>query len=508
MDENLHDIEDLFYSGLNDNEETPSPEAWNKVDKRLDKETVISIKKKYAMVKRIAILLLLLLGISIYEGEKISNNVVRNNNTNPVNHKISIADDDKTQNKTSETAAGITAEPGKKKSVTKQIIEQTDLVNAKQKLANEPDEITYKKDASNKKHIIQHSQSENNNQKNAGVLNSAGQARLTSKPLARPELKNEPHGEDSRYFAANKNAVEPRQVPSLKSPRHLLLENMMLQAKDSIDIKHSLWKLLAPETNIINTTNSSIAKKTKHAEKLSRFSSITPFFSPDIAWYHLLDANVNNQSTSANYLESEEKHEFSSTYGVVADYKINKHWGLQSGITLSNTNIVTDPEIIYAEPDNNGSIKYRINTSSGYGYVLPSFSANPAIGDSLYAFTSTHSLQYIGIPMSATYSIIKNKFLFGLTTGISANYLTKARLETTVEKGFDNSLETVKNIQGLKKIYFSGLAGIELDFQLNKKISVAFAPAFRFALNSINKNAPVKSYPMTFGSVVGLKIGL
>lgn len=509
MDENLHNIEDIFFSALNDNEEAPSPEAWNEVDKRLDKETVISIKKKYAVVKGIAILLLLLLGISIYVGKRSSNNIlVKNNNSNSVNHKMSITDADKTLNKIKQTTVGIIAESGKKKPVNKLIIKQTDSVNAKQKAVNEPDEITYKKDGSNKKYIIQNSPSKNKNQENGEVLNSAKKARLTSKPLSKSEPKNKMPGEDSRYFAANKNAMEHRQILSLKILPYLLVENVILHTKDSIDIKHWLPALSSSKANILNARNSGIAKnKKKDAEKLSRFS-IIPFFSPDIAWYHLQDENTNNQSNNAVDIEREEKHEFSSTYGVMADYKINKRWGLQSGITLSNTNIVTNPEIIYAQPDNTGNIKYRINTSSGYGYILPSFSSNPIAGDSLYAFTSTHSLQYIGIPMSATYRIIKNKFLFGIRAGVSANYLTKAKLETTVEKGFDNSVETVENLQGLKKIYFSGLAGIDIDFQINRKISVAFAPTFRFALNSINQNAPVKSYPMTFGSVVGLKISL
>ena len=181
---------------------------------------------------------------------------------------------------------------------------------------------------------------------------------------------------------------------------------------------------------------------------------------------------------------------------------------MQSGVTLSNTHIIIEPKTIYAQADNTGSIKYRINTSSGYGYVLPSFIANPAAGDSLYAFTSTHSLQYIGIPLAVTYNITKGKFGFNALAGVSTNILYKAKLETDVEKGFNNELEVVNNIQGLKKMYFSGLAGVGVDYKLTNKTSLVFSPTMRFALNSINKDAPVKSYPISFGFTVGLKIGL
>ncbi|MEJ7679845.1 MAG: hypothetical protein WKG06_18710 [Segetibacter sp.] len=68
MDKNLRNIEELFKSALEDNEEIPAPKVWNEIDKILDKDNVISIKKKYDTLKRITFFLLgLLFAISIYE---------------------------------------------------------------------------------------------------------------------------------------------------------------------------------------------------------------------------------------------------------------------------------------------------------------------------------------------------------------------------------------------------------------------------------------------------------
>ena len=68
MDENLHNIENLFRDGLEDNEEIPPPHAWKDIDNTLNKDNVVSINKKYTAMKRVAVLLLLLLlGFSIYE---------------------------------------------------------------------------------------------------------------------------------------------------------------------------------------------------------------------------------------------------------------------------------------------------------------------------------------------------------------------------------------------------------------------------------------------------------
>ena len=89
MDEDLHNIEDLFYSALDDNEEKPSQNVWDGVEKRLDKDNIISINKKYTNLKRIAVLLLLLLGISIYEMDKIHNrnNLAKHNTSDSKNQK-------------------------------------------------------------------------------------------------------------------------------------------------------------------------------------------------------------------------------------------------------------------------------------------------------------------------------------------------------------------------------------------------------------------------------------
>ncbi len=510
MDKDLQDIEDLFYSALNDNEENPSPKAWGEVDNQLDKESVISIKKKYTSVKRIAILLLLLLGISVYELNKIydRNNFAENKKPDSINQKKSTQSFDKISKETTGNVSGQPAGSNSWKNMPKGNETLPDSLNYQQELADEVYEKNNEKKYLKEKYLVQSSPSKKRIWKNQLVFDSSKKLSLTSEPFVRSAVKNENPADDNRSFADYNNNKEYQQIPYYKSLQNELAENMILESKDSIDIKNSYQLLITSEANIFNTGNSNVAEnKKKNTETLSRFS-ITPFFSPDIAWYRLQDENVNNQAANAIDIERDEKHEFSSTYGVLADYRLNKQWGLQSGVTLSNINIITEPEIIYAQPDNSGNVKYRVNNSSGYGYILPSFSSKPGIGDSLYAFTSTHSLRYIGIPISVTYSFIKNKFTLGAKMGVSANFLTKAKLETSVEKGPDNSVEIVNNIHGLKKAYFSGLAGISIDFKINKRIALAFAPSMRFALIPINKNALVKSYPMSFGSSVGLKIEL
>jgi len=47
MGEDLHHIEILFETALNDIEGSPSPKVWEYVDKQLDKEKIFEIGRKY-----------------------------------------------------------------------------------------------------------------------------------------------------------------------------------------------------------------------------------------------------------------------------------------------------------------------------------------------------------------------------------------------------------------------------------------------------------------------------
>ena len=512
MDEDLHNIEDLFRSSLDDNEdEVPSRNVWNAVDKRLDKDNIISIKRKYSFLKRIAILLLLLLSISLYElntNYKINNGLAKNNNNNADSQTQSNKKRDKDINNRIPPNATLAIDTARTDVAKKQNTLKKSAGEDNQELTNLQPVNKDSRYPSQKESSNETTNAEKDISKTQVSRKLTQKKKISTGPASRIKIKNAKPTEDEQPLVRNNDPQVDNQLPSLRKLKIASIEKLKLKPADSIDIKKIFQPIASSKVNVYDSSNKAVSKTTaKKSGNPSRFS-ITPFLSPDIAWYRLKDDKVDNRQDNASEIEREEKHEFSSTFGALADYKINKHWGLQTGFTFSNTNITVQPKTIYAQPDNTGSVKYRINTSSGYGYVLPSYISNPSIGDSLYAFTSSHSLHYIGIPMAVTYNVTKGKFKLNALAGIATNILTRAKLETSVENGIDNSIETVDNMQGLKKVYLSGLAGIGVDYKLSNKTALTFAPVMRFAVNSINKDATVKSYPMSFGFVVGLKAGL
>ena len=239
--------------------------------------------------------------------------------------------------------------------------------------------------------------------------------------------------------------------------------------------------------------------------KPSRFS-VTVFLSPDLASYRLKNDDDSNQPDDVQKIETTENHESSSTAGIMIAYRLNNRWSIQSGLNFSNINILLKPKTIYAQPDNSGVIKYRVNISSGYGYILPSFQNTPAIGDSLIATAAAHKLRYTAIPVIISYQLSKGKFSFDVMSGVSANFLTAGVLETEVRDGANNEIDILTEIQGLKPTYFTWLAGVGTEYKLTNKLSLTLAPTARFALTSINKGSVVRSYPNSIGLVSGLKL--
>ena len=248
-----------------------------------------------------------------------------------------------------------------------------------------------------------------------------------------------------------------------------------------------------------------IGSKNEHANQLTSSAfSIGLFFSQAITSYHLKESLKSNQLNRNEFKNSEEQ-ELSTIAGVLVSYDLNKHWTLQTGINFSNTIILIDPKTIYAEEDGKGNIQYRYNSSSGYAYVLPSFSTAPNIGDSLYTLEASHSLKYLGIPLGGKFYFKKGKLSFFASADATINLLLRGEIETSIEDGINTEIEVIRKLNGLKKIYFSLSTEIGVEYQLSNRFSFELAPSARFALNSINKQTLVKSYPYSLGVATGIR---
>ncbi|MFC0772860.1 hypothetical protein [Terrimonas alba] len=460
MEKNLHHIEELFKSALDDHEGVPSPNLWSTMENRLDKDNIADIKRKYTSLKRVALLILLLLiSIGIYELNRHSGNDI-------AKRKQSNYENENLPGNTKKTLSS-SKDHSSKQPTTPSIIPG----NSQSSTLSDPI-LSIDKPISNKENISQ-------------------------KPVT---VKSNWPGDNSTTAI---NPVDPNKLTKLhgsQADSKVTLSGYFIQQLPLIhsSVQHSFTLPIDPVKQLPQPIKI-------NRPKPSRFS-VTAFLSPDLASYRLENDDHGNQPDDVQKIETTENHESSSTAGILIAYRLNNRWSIQSGVSFSNINILLKPKTIYAQPDNSGVIKYRVNISSGYGYILPSFQNTPVIGDSLTATAAAHKLRYTAIPVAISYQLSKGKFSFDVMSGVSVNFLTAGVLETEVKDGANNEIDILTDIQGLKPTYFTWLAGVGTEYKLTNKLSLTLAPTARFALTSINKGSVVRSYPNSIGLVGGLKI--
>jgi hypothetical protein len=229
---------------------------------------------------------------------------------------------------------------------------------------------------------------------------------------------------------------------------------------------------------------------------------ITPFVSYEQVGYNL----DSDDPLAVNSIKHREVHEPSFSGGILATRQFTEHWGLQSGIVYTSTQIGISPQKMYALQLPGGDVAYKFITSSGYAYIKLNNGQPPAAGDSITTSDAKHLLKHISIPLSLKYGMGKNKLTVSPSFGIEANFITSAKVEVGIDFTSNREIVTVNKLNGIKSFYWSVVSGVEASYQVSKKMSVNVQPVFRYALSPITKNNVVETFPYSFGIRAGVNI--
>ncbi len=474
MDKHLHkDIGEQFSNEINKLNQQPRGHIWENIDKALDKTDATNYKDKFTRLrKRTLLLLLLLIGISTFS--IIYFNTSKNKNTpqgtaNNYNMAEQKLKEPANNNETRSTAANKKEQSSTNSFAPQQIVDNT---AAKDNAVSKEEQDVF----SSKKISI--------------IKKGKTAVKITT-------------GTTEEETTTDENDVE-----SLKKniPKKITDADVFNAQVKPINAEKNISTIpgAAKTDSLLPVVNNTSAKNNnkKQQKNNSRFT-LTAFVAPDYTAYRL-ENDEKNSHDNKNGIENRERSDISSSIGILLGYKIGKKIMLQSGITYSASDISIDPTKIYAEKDDAGAIKYRYNTSYGYGYLLPSFSATPAVGDSLFANGANHTLHYISIPLLVKYKLGNKKITFHPGAGVTFNFLTKATLTTDVEDRFNSETEYITKLKSIKKISPSLILTPEVQYQLSKKMSISAMPYFKYSLGAINKGNVVKTYPYTFGLGIGV----
>ncbi|UEG49917.1 PorT family protein [Ferruginibacter lapsinanis] len=496
MKENLHDIDKLFQSAINQHQESPSDEVWNAIENNLNKKDVDNYRKKNYWLKRLSVLLFLLLtGVSIYLFTKPKNNshkdlqftqVIPDRETINEDHN-SVLDHQNTTHK--------------------------DYLTNRNNNQTTNKEIDINDDKIKKIVSIKHT---NNNYSNRNKTFEkfpvpVNDKNLSTTTLRQQQKKNKKNTEKKisvKITNASTDDVITTEYHSTSVPeKNNAIENSNSEVPATAIMKVDSSKTTAIIAKKKTVTENGIKTTIKRKTKSEPGLALSAFFSPDFASYNLLNGDNNNQLDGENKdeIEQNEDHQNAFTTGLLFDYTFNKHWAIQTGFTFSKTTIGGAPKKIYAKADNNGNIKYCYWSSSGYAFIKTPEGNLPAVGDSINASSSRHTLQYLSVPLAIKYSIPYKKFEFNLLAGVSANFLIKSKLEAALKDRDEDEHHKQYQIEGLRNVYFSGVAGIGITYNLTSKWGIIFSPSARFALTPINKNIGIRSYSNSIGLTTGVR---
>ncbi len=513
MDKDLHDIDDIFKKAHQRYAEESSEAAWEKISAVLDKDDAQKYKRRFIGWKRIAIVLLFLLsGLMIYEAGIITNGkegigVADKSNTvdSVAVNTQSNAENESTrsnprQNKRRVSPIVTPAQPDLQQEKNNNFVgtdlKETDvIVNSNEEV--KPDNIIPKQEIANrakttlaKKNKLQ-------------IRNNKTTASYPRKFLA--ITKTQPG-----IFQNKKNIfpVDTLQRESIAERKMAIVSAELLHRRRANEFVVKPPSVLMSVMLDSNTWKAAlVSNRKKNTSSFKPYWSVTAFASNDWSQYKLdndvQDNNGNNQDEREE-INNREKHEPSFSTGVFATRQFSKKWGVKTGLIYSSTAIGIHPQEIYADKAPDGSVAYKYITSSGYGFVKPGFGLPPAVGDSLQSTEAQHNLQSVSVPLMLTYKYDKKKISIMPSAGISANYITKATVQTEVEDALNRETVSIKGLNGMKNFYFGLVADVNLQYNANDKWSVNLLPSFKYAISPITKSNVVKTYPYSFGIGAGI----
>ncbi len=476
MNKDLHDIDELFRSGLDDYEATPSAGVKENIDAALDKQDAKKYRKRFIIWKRAALLLLLLLaGLVIYESGLIK----KGNGSYTAQEEAT--ENDKTNNITPKTTTSGNAND----IVTTRPVNQTENLPEQQ------------------------------NQK--GIISVPENSLIPGKGTAFP--KNNQPDKKLSLFIQKQNPIL-RSITSQPDKETIAAEDynpdlqISKQGIEALDKRISIASLakritknftpLLPITflNLPATVSNQSNPDKKKVNRFKPFWMVAPFASYEQSGYKL----DSDDPLVVNTIKHREVNEPSFSGGILVTRQFTNHWGLQSGLVFTSTQIGISPQKMYALQLPGGDIAYKFITSSGYAYIKLGIGQPPAIGDSITTSDAKHLLKHISIPLSVKYKIGKNKFTISPSAGIEANFVTNAKVEVGVDLASNREIVSVNKMEGIKSFYWSAVTGVEASYQLNKKLSVNVQPTFRYALGTVTKNNVVETFPRSFGIRAGVTL--
>lgn len=491
MKEDIHNEDEHFKKAYQRLKEIPDPEIWDRINAELDKYDVIYYRKRFAAWRLIAFLILLLSGGAtayyiFLENPKAGNHTTTINKSSS-NMPKAVSDQAPLANN--------------KKSTPYNRNDNTDVKSLKNGKAYNSIPL-YTNDSKSDSYTSQTVIKDR-----ADISQQLDYPPITGKVLQSPGTLSRQYTQAASSL--NKEfeirAAHDKKLPDSIGNGALTYNSFNELPKEAVPVNSiSSFESKIKSTDTTKQSYAFQASQKHNKNSFAHYWAFTPYISVDFTHYKLdndaIETGNNIEPKDKIYIQEKERHEFSYSSGIMAKLQFSRNLSVKTGVIYSNIAIGIQPQTLYASVNGGQGIAYKFITSSGYAYVNPNSGIEPVAGDSINSHIAQHRLQYLGIPAMLNFTVFsKKRITLEGAAGISTNILLSTIVKTEVDDITGKELVDIHKLCGLRSVYFSYVADANLQFYISKHINATFTPSFKYAVNPINKNNVVKTYPYSVG---------
>lgn len=520
MSEDLHPMDDLFRTGLNDREESPTPAVWDAIEKELDKKDRKPAGGFFRLSGRAAVIALVLLGsVGLFaagyylRGMQVAREQKKNSPATEIPARSSAGQESQQALQNADFSkneqTGIPQNNGTGHSqkneadsvdndITDALIPEPESRNIQQ-----PSAIDVPKSAKPKEAYQVKEDKKFSGQNNPTVHKSVSERQASYQPSAARDKGRATSAQVPVALEEEAAAVKEMALPESPVASHMLI----IPAQK---IPATVKPLQPPGMAQTGTVAEKNAQQIPVANKKATGLLVPKFSLTPYAAYQSHSVKLDDDGSSWGYnmredMERTEQLPAKISGGILADMRIGKQFSLQTGLGLMQLDVNIQPKRIKAEKDIDGKVKYRLDCSAGTYFINPKQGNYPRPGDTISTQMATNALKYLTIPLAVKYHFGTNKLQFFATAGTGINLLTSQNLNAMVNHQYQYYGGRTTN---LKSSYFNGMIGAGATYFINKRIGIYVSPQYNFALTSMNEGLPVKSMPRTFNVQAGITIKL
>jgi hypothetical protein len=198
---------------------------------------------------------------------------------------------------------------------------------------------------------------------------------------------------------------------------------------------------------------------------------------------------------------------------MMAGYKVGKHLVVKSGLVYNKICQTTSNVILMGANPTSNVLGYAMSASTPSGQVALTRKGNSSMDfalnlSNLSGISTSYSsngelnqnIDFIEIPLQATYKLISTKVNVGLTGGISTNILIGNNANLSENGTGIGSGETAS----MRHIVYSGVVGVEVGYEITNRIVFTVEPRLKRYINSLSSNKSVIFKPSQMEVVTGL----